>query len=430
MKLVKILAVSALALAVSGAASAATLKVTGSTAFRKALYASIIKQGYNQAAYVGANLAGSNQVIFFNGTDYVECCMAGSVGGVKWVATNVNAATSPTADVTKSWLKTDGTIVLAAAASNATSPYAVTGGAQEAASQGAVALADWDAASPADVTMSDSFQKSTPYTAAVTGTTLTDSQGGVGIVTFVFAKGQKYPNLDTINAGANAGAYERFTNVSAVAFQYLASNGLAPLEMFTGNPADRTVDVVLTGRDNDSGTRLATVFETGYGNVDKFMTQYQCFGGAVDAGATAGTTIDTLTPFDLVTGQAGYAGGGSVKNVLQSPIAAGTLDAKGNPFILVGYVGFGDTPGSALQLNYEGSTYDTAGEAVNYGQYTFWTREHLYYRPALAGAAKTLADNIAKAMKATPGTATASGLLIAPLKVTRASEGAVVVPTY
>jgi hypothetical protein len=423
MKFAKSLAVGALALALASVASAATLKITGSTAFRKSLYASIIKQGYGQAAYVGANLAGANQVLFTNGTDYVEVCLAGSVGGIKWVATSAPVGTSPTADTSKSWLKTDGTIAVAACASAGTSPYAVTGGNQEAASQGAVVASHWDVASTADVTMSDSFQKSTPYTAAVTGTNLTDSQTGVGVVTFVFAKGLKHPDV-------SQAAYDRFTNVSAVAFQNLAANGVAPLEMFTGNPSDRTVDVILTGRDNDSGTRLAAFFETGFGNVDQYSTQYQFFGGATDAGSATGVTIDTATAFDLISGQAGYSGGGSVKNVLLNSIAGGTVDSNGRAFIILGYVGIGDTPGTSQQLTYEGATYDAAGEAVNYGQYTFWTREHLYYRPALTGAPKTLADNIAKGIKATPGTATSSGLLISGLKVSRASEGAVVNPLY
>jgi len=433
MKLIKSLALGALALAVASVASAATLKITGSSAFRKALYDSILASGYTKAAYVGSSLNGSNQAAFFNGTDYIQTCIAGSVGGVNWVANNINAGTSPTASKAISWINPTGGAAWATPTIGAAPTYTITGGTQLATSQSSAPLATWEGAGVgagalADVTMSDSYQDSTAYSAAATGQTLTDVLGGVGVVPFVFAKGLKH-------ASVPQASYDRFTNVSALAFQNLAANGVAPLSTFTGNSADAGIDVVLTGRDNDSGTRLATNFETGFGNVDTYMFQYQPFAGATDAGTGTGLTINSFTAFNLGTGQAGYASGGSVKNVLLNAVTGNS--PNGNPYIILGYLGEGDSPtagvlagvGSAGQeLKYNGQTYGSDLYAVQNANYTFWTVEHMYYRSSLSTAKQTVAGTIATALKSTYATAYASGILLPSMNCSRSSEGTVVSP--
>ncbi len=433
MKLIKTLALGALALAVASVASAATLKITGSSAFRKALYDSILASGYTKAAYVGSSLNGSNQAIFFNGTDYIQTCIAGSVGGVKWVSTNENAATSPTASKAISWINPTGGAAWATPTIGASPTYTITGGTQLATSQSAAALSTWEGAGVgpgalADVTMSDSYQDSTAYSAAATGQTLTDVLGGVGVVPFVFAKGMKHASVTQTQ-------YDRFTNVSALAFQNLAAGGVASLQTFTGNAADANVDVVLTGRDNDSGTRLATNFETAYGNVDTYMFQYQPFAGSTDAGSATGLTINSFTAFNLGTGQAGYASGGSVKNVLLNSVTGNS--PNGNPYIILGYLGEGDSPtpgvtaaplGAGQELTYNGATFGSDLYSVQNAAYTFWTVEHMYYRTDLATAKKTLAGTIATALHNTYATAYASGVLLPTMNCSRASEGTVVNP--
>ena len=441
MKLFKTLAVGVVALALAGVASATTVKVTGSTAYRKALYGSIVNYlsggGTVKAAFIGSagGLAGANQAAFTNGTDTVIACMAGSVGGVNWIVNNSNVATiapppintvaafnasaaaawiDPTVNGVGSWtaVALDGT-----GAPNSSSGTPLSAGSTT-----------WLAASPADFTMSDSFQDSTPFDSASTGVTL-DGES-VGVVQFTFAK-SKLPASET--SGAYFDGWNRLTNVPALAFQNLAANGHAPLATFTGNSADTGIEVALVGRDADSGTRLATNFETGYGTVITSMKQYRPTGaGSVDAGTTAGTTITTIPA--PVTGSSGYSGGGNVKNVLQSTIDTSTAKIAGKKVIFIGYVGVTDSPGNSQALTYNGGKLIDASagllpDPVKLGQYTFWTYEKANWRASVIGATKAgIAQSIADGIDAV--VAAASGVSLNDMQASRAAEGQVVNPNY
>lgn len=414
MKLLKSLALGALALAAVSVASATTVKVTGSTAFRNALYASVINQlgsGTVKAAFIGSSLSGSNQVIFTNGTDTVQCCMAGSVGGVNWVVNDVNVATSVGGNTAQAWLSSTtggGSGSWATAAIGAGPGFAITGGT----AQGSPT---YEAANKADFCMSDSLQDSTPFDSATTGIAMTQAQGsGLGVVQFIMAKGTKHPSIPQAR-------YDALTNVSGLAFQNLAASGIVPLSAFTGVAADNAYNVVLIGRDNDSGTRLATTFETGLGGVDTSMSQYRAFDGANDVGSGSGVTVKTLT---LVGPTSGYASGGHVKKVLNAAVD-GTSLVGGKPFIIVGYVGTGDKPTAAAQiLTYAGNAQtDTA---TKYGQYTFWTYEQAYYKTT--DAAKIgIIEAIAGDILGSKATASA-GVLLSDMQCARGSEGSVVNP--
>ena len=423
MKTFKILAASLLALAVINVASATTLKITGSTAFRRALYASVVNQlgsGTVKVAYVGSSLGGANQATFTNGTDTIQCCMAGSVGGVNWIVNNVNVATSIGGNTAQAWISLSsngGSATWATASVAGSAPYAVSGGTQNA----TVASATFDAASAADVAMSDSYQDSTAFSSAATGITLNDVNGGVGVVTFVWAKGTNHPDVA-------AASYNRLTNMTTLGAQNLIANGIAPLAAFTGNDSDLGIDVVLVGRDNDSGTRLAAFAETATGDVNTNAVQYKAFDGAGGTGNDVGTVGAAGPILSLVqtSGTGGYASGGNVKNVLLKSITAGTHDANGNPFVLVGYLGTGDTPGAGQELTYNGVANTNNG--VMRGADTFWTLEHMLYKSTLAAAKATLADSCASGMTATY--APASGVLVGSMQVVRSQEGAVVNPLY
>jgi len=113
MKMLKTATLGALALATIGTMSAETIKVTGSTAFRKATMAGIINhlgQGGAtvRAAYVASasGLGSANQATFTNGTDTVQLCMAGSVGGIEWVTAQANVRTGITSSdlPTQAWI--------------------------------------------------------------------------------------------------------------------------------------------------------------------------------------------------------------------------------------------------------------------------------------------------------------------------------------
>lgn len=419
MKTLKLISAGLLAAAVIGSASAATinLHITGSTAFRKALYTSLVAQlggggsGTARAAFVGAanGLLGSNQATFTNSAngDTVYCCMAGSVGGVNWVANQIPAATSLTASTSSAWLSLSGNGTYTAPSVDLS-----TGGTPVAA-----ASAVFDGAQVADVTMSDSLQSSTPYNYS-SPRKLADVS--CGIVTFTFAKGKQ-------NGGISAAQYAAVSNMTPLAFQNLANNGAVPLSMFSGLEADDTVDVVLTGRDNDSGTRLAAFAETGLGTVNASNIQVKLLtSGGVDVGSAAGLVIDHTAIWGPSSNN-GYASGGNVKNTLQATYnGTATDNILGSAFVLVGYVGLGDTPGAAQQLTYNGVAYSAA--ATQAGSYTFWTKEHLMYRAdkinANGATNKTFADALAPVISA--NATAAAGLTLASMSVDRDYEGGVV----
>ncbi len=421
MKLLKSIALGALALAAVSVASATTVKVTGSTAFRKALYASIINQlgsGTVKVAYIGSALNGANQATFTNGTDTVQCAMAGSVGGINWVVNDVNVATSIGGNTAQAWIKESVAAAGATAAIGAGPGFTITGGTgQSSVANFLIANpAGFDAASIADFCMSDSLQDSTPYDSASTGITLTQAQGGgLGVVQFLMAKGKLRTGADA----AFTAAYARLTNISALGFQNLSNLGAVPLSFFTGVDTDSAYNVVLVGRDNDSGTRLATTFETGIGSVDTPMSQFRAFDGANDVGSGTGTTVKTMTG---VGATAGYSSGGHVKKVLDAAVDA-TAVFGGKPFIVVAYVGTGDAPTDSTQrLTYQGvAQSDLATKA---GQYTFWTYQQAYYK--ITDAAKiSIIEAVAGNILTSKATA-AAGILLGDMTVSRGAEGTVV----
>ncbi len=433
MKFVKIIAAGALALAVSSAASAATIRITGSTAFRKALYAGIVDQlgsGVVKAAFVGSagGLAGSNQAVFTNGTDTVYCCMAGSSGGLNWTSHGLTVATDKDrTDPGSAWLLPS----LAVATATLTSPSAGVTGGTPITSPTADDPAVYEAPAAANVTMADTAQNATQWSSLLGNPALTKVGTAVGIQQYVFAKGQQYDNVA-------AASYARFTNITPLAFQTLAANGVANLALFTGNASDTGIDVVLVGRDNDSGTRCVTNYETGNGTDQTTMTQYRAIAadGTTDVGTTGGSAvINSLVNADLLSvgnpGLNGYASGGFVKNALKATgtPTSGVLSPNGNPAIIVAYVSTGDIPAVGQILSYNGvQLYPSGVQAPvlsEQGQYSFWNPE-LMYQKGISGATLTLATNIATKIR--NGDVAASGGIQSTLMAcSRPGEGAPIV---
>ena len=100
-------------------------------------------------------------------------------------------------------------------------------------------------------------------------------------------------------------------------------------------------------------------------------------------------------------------------------------DTFSNKFALIGYFGTSDAAsvnGGNNNLTYNGVAYSAT--AVQEGQYTFWSYEHLMYRPSLAGTQKTVADQLAQQILTAD--ATVAGILIPTMHVSRSVEGGVV----
>ena len=194
--------------------------------------------------------------------------------------------------------------------------------------------------------------------------------------------------------------------------------------MLTGTAADSTVYVYAMGRDEDSGTRLTTFAESGFG-IFGSPIQYEA---TITSGAIASIAAyhaQTILGLSYSAGHSGYSSGGTLATTLNTPVAAAARDALNSKFALIAYFGVNDANGvngGNNNLTYNGVAYSAA--AVQEGKYTFWGYEHLMYRATLTGNAKTVADQLATQIKTTD--ASASGVLLSTMHVSRVTEGAVI----
>jgi hypothetical protein len=400
MKMFKAAVAALSAFAVIGAASAqtaTTIRITGSTAFRAATataIGNILNPGYTYG-YIGSSLNGANQSTFVGTTKIgnisviIKCSFAGSVGGVQTIAQQSPVVTTASPYISESNALTTSGLVLTAAS------------------------AAFDSPANADIAMSDTFQSSTAFNG--TGyNTLTDTV--VGVVPFVWTKGVH-------GDSAVSASLANVTNMTPLLARAVL-NGGAPLSMFTGTVADSTVYVYGMGRDEDSGTRLTTFAESGFG---VFGSPIQ-FEATITSGAIASIAAyraQTILGISYPAGHSGYSSGGTLATTLNTPVAATARDTLGAKFALIAYFGVNDANGvngGNNNLTYNGVPYSVAN--VQEGKYTFWGYEHLMYRSTLTGNQKTVADQIANQIKTQD--ATVSGVLLSSMHVSRTTEGAVV----
>lgn len=428
MKTAKILTAGLLAFAgASFAPAQTTIRITGSTAYRKAVHAAIVniltspKVTYtNGASGTDGGLGGASRAVFagtFGGQPVVfETCWAGSVGGVHAVAGSLYSTTSaPVSDpndanAKQAWVSPTNTTSNGVTTVNGS--YAFTGAVYN-------ATPTYENAAKPDVSMSDSFQVSTLYTSP----NLTDTK--VGVVPFVWCKGA--------SADIPSGSYNALTNITPLMARALLGNGFLPMSMVTGTASDSAYDVIVSGRDNDSGTRLGAFAESGYGI---FLNPVHFQLNSSDS-----SHITSITYF---AGTGGYSSGGNLANALKLPVITGARDNETStsspvngstalPYVPVSYLGTSDAAtvtgalGSSSQLMYNGVAYSPA--AVQEGQYTFWTYEHLLYNGSTIGttgtpSVKSLADALAAQIKNTDAVAT--GILLSTMHVSRVIEGGTV----
>ena len=152
--------------------------------------------------------------------------------------------------------------------------------------------------------------------------------------------------------------------------------GIATLSLFSGNPTD-TNFVYVTGRNNQSGTRVNAFGDTGYGI---FSAPFQL------EVATNGAMVVQVD--GNILEDVGYSSGGSVAAQMgysldQSVNPAAVDIANGNgiePYSVIAYLGIGDATtaeaNGATPLTYNGVAYSVT--AVEQGQYNFWGNEYLY----------------------------------------------------
>jgi len=212
--------------------------------------------------------------------------------------------------------------------------------------------------------------------------------------------------------------WSNVTNMTGqVARNLYTTGGMMKLSRLTGDVADASTYVYACGRDNDSGTRITAMGETGTGAFAT-LTQYKF---TVSGTAPAATLSSPLEVFD-----GGYASGGDLSKVVA---------AQGYPAIA--YLGVSDantplTPatGKGVELTYNGVACTNAN-IIN-GKYTFWSKYQAIRKQALTGTASTIFTGMKNALIALATDTSAydglsgTSIKLTDMKCTRASDGAVV----
>jgi hypothetical protein len=220
-----------------------------------------------------------------------------------------------------------------------------------------------------------------------------DDEFEVGIIPFKWFK--------------NDGGAPGLTNMTNLLGRALYSSlGELPLSQFTGVPADSATTVYCTGRNADSGSRVTTLAELGYGVFNR-VNQYD--------GTVVGGAITALT----FKGNVGYSSGSGVAGLLSGTYTGGTV---------VGYLGASDwasaVSGGATELTWNGVPY--SAQAVQEGRYTFWGYLHMN-RMTLEGNSLAFYEALRDALKNNP-----SSVILSDddtiMKVRREGDGAPVAP--
>ena len=357
-----LLAGLATALFATAATADVTIYIGGSTAFRKAVYtaasAALTTPTINGA--VGDNswtMRGTAAGISGNTT--IKASFAGSVGGVDNVA-NSHAVTfllNPTPGDTNT-----------------------------------------ESHVP-DFAMSDSQQKSTPFTSPI----LVDTK--VGVLPFAWVKGVESPaDLVNITAGqaANLLTYP------------------IPLSLITGNVLE-TNNVFAIGRDDDSGTRVIAFAESGFG-ITAAPNQFQLTGTAIDLWPAVGA---------FPAGFQGYPSGSTLVAALKTVGTTTALDpltGLSNGYVLIGYAGRGDANSVFVAPQLSGSnklTYNGVAESdqnIIEGSYSFWSYEHLLHKSGLGADYITFRNALVSKFNSPTSAASQSGLRLDQMHVSRQND--------
>jgi hypothetical protein len=243
-----------------------------------------------------------------------------------------------------------------------------------------------DPASVPDVTLSDTFQASTPFTSP------TLSGKIVGIIPFVWVKSLA-PALGSLKNITTAQSYDLLKG------SYTYGGG----------------KVYAIGLYEGSGARLAA-YENASGGIDNGDIgpgpTYPSVPQQYEFAASGTPALWPVYPGSIDgfaynhPGHSGYSSG--------AIIAAALSTAMTVPY--VGYVEVADNGGGGLTFN--GWPYNVG--YVDSGHYTFWAYEHFLYLPTLSGTALAVVQQLATYVAAN---ASVSGLPIQGMKVHRNGDG-------
>ena len=420
MKSFKLLAASAIAAASASLALAATnpqvvttgasqnatvIHISGSTAFRSAVTTSIRNLPWVGTMYFGgdSNAVGASHGIYLGqlaGTSktwiVIKLSWSGSEGGIHAVAGTPAGFADPT--------------------NKFYDDSVVTGTAGQLSDTGttlATALIDEIAAG--DIALSDTFQSSSAYRSSNGYLSLADTK--IGIVPFLW-----------IGANGNDSVINNLTHQQIKVA--LSGKGFEKFWTGTNNGTTDNYQVVVVGRNEDSGTRVTAYQESGYG-AGTASQQYYPVGSSPYTGLVVAPASVSLLG---AVGNGGYSSGGTLSNVL----ADTSLTAFAN---VIGYLGLSDAKanlvaGTITPLPWEGVQYfnsivagaPTYNDALVWnGKYTFWGYEHLMTRSPASADTAVVASAIVTRITGATGDAALSGYHLNQMTVKRDTDGS---PVY
>jgi hypothetical protein len=363
MKSSKLLLAGLICLAAADLANAGTIRICGSTAFRKATYKAITNLfdrtvSYSEVTFPSGN--GATNAVFTGsipgiaGTTIIKTSYAGSTGGISNLVRHALVST---------FLKDSPANAL-----------------------------DFEAPVQSNFTMADSQQASTLFSRASDEVLGFDP---AGIITFAWVK--------------NSNAPPTLVNITAGQARSLLSFNL-PLSILTGVNSDSGTNVYGIGRDEESGTRTITFAESGFGTT---TTPQQWF-------------INSLTAALTSAGASGYSSGGEVAGALKvvGTIGANDPNNPGHGYYAIGYAGSSDANsvnGGANILTYNG--FALTDNNVIEGSYSFWSYENIMYHTPLSGDLLTFRNLLLPRFNLPLGAANAAGLRNDQMNVGRNADG-------
>jgi hypothetical protein len=352
MKLKDMIVAGALVVGAANLCQAGTIYLTGSTAMRGSIFTTLTKAGSvfqavpTTTTYEGSSASGANYMVFSgtlvggSGTTVIKCHWSGSEGGVRDVASGASE------------LFVDDSIV--DGANHTTSPSATI-------------------SHNVDLAMADNSQafSRTKTPALTTGT-------NVAVITFTWVR----------NPGLWTG-----TNITDMMIRQ-ALGGFCKRAVFSGNLSDTNDFVYVSGRDNQSGTRVNAYGTSGFG-IFTIPNQVEM--------DSSGNMLDLAPPSGTYAGDFGFSSGGTLAGTLgANTTAKPDLFNGGSGYSVVAYLSRGDAntaiANGAVELTYDGVAQNSPN--VKEGTFTFWGNEYIYQKNGASSEAQNVYNNMVTSIPA------------------------------
>ncbi len=428
----KNLMIAALAALSIGSASAQTIYITGSTAFRtaanKALFTALGTNNIAATDQSSRDGSSAGNLLFTNvtvngSTVDVVVAWSGSELGIRTVASGTNNLGIPFYSKVKM------------ASNGITFPATSMAGGD----MNTLVVNSNTVLAKGDIAFSDTFQGASVYPANGVGPDgytykqLTGTR--VGVVPFTFAASKNFPVQD----------------VTTSIFDDLAKNGSVTLNQFNGDTNSGTNSKVwLMGRNPDSGTRVTTLMVAKTGRTTA-LTQWKPTASAGVITAMAKTASNTVYGISITAGNSGEASGSTVAGYMTNVFATNvtvTGASRGSVTnYAICYAGVSDATAKyttgLVPLKYNGvagrhftttplsgvtsTALDEGYTNIISGKYPFWSYEFVMTDNTATNAStvtnlvSTLAANITN--KASTSSDLAPNIALSEMKVQRTSDG-------